>query len=71
MGRQVVTLSASNVEEEGLVEVPEEENPDESDSILLMEDVQFPVSVSPRILEESGDVLESSPFLGHISWLSC
>lgn len=53
-----------------MIEVPDEKHPDESDSVLLMKRLNFPVSVAEWILEESGDVLESSPFLGHISGLS-
>jgi hypothetical protein len=33
--------------------------------------VDFPEEVTEGILVESGNILESSPFLGHISWLSC
>lgn len=54
-----------------MVKMPDEEEPDESDSVLGMEGLHLPESVAKGILEESGDVLESSPFLGHISGLSC
>lgn len=50
--------------------MPDKKNPDESDSVLSVEWLDFPVDVSSGVLEESGDVLESSPLLSHISWLS-
>jgi len=51
--------------------VPDQKSPDESDSVLLVKWVYFPEDVGKWILVESCDVLESSPFLSHISWFSC
>jgi hypothetical protein len=47
------------------------QHPNESNSVLGMEWLDFPMQVTQRILEESCEVLESSPFLSHISGLSC
>ena len=47
-----------------------EQHPDESDSVLLMKWLYLPVDISEWILEESGDVLECSPLLSHVSWLT-
>lgn len=51
--------------------MPDDQHPYESDSVLSMEGVNFPEDIAEGILEESGNVLEGSPFLGHISGLSC
>jgi len=66
-----VTVFNGHIKKERLIKMPCEENPDESDSVLCVEWVDLPEDVTLRILEESCDVLECSPFLGHISWLSC
>lgn len=57
-------------EEERLVQMPDKEEPDESNSVLHDKGLNFPVGISEGILEESSDVLECSPFLGHISGFS-
>jgi hypothetical protein len=51
--------------------VENEENPCEPDSVLIVEGLKFPIEIAKWILVESSEVLESSPFLSHISWLSC
>mgnify|MGYP005764473785 CR=1 FL=1 len=43
------------------------ENPDDSDSVVVAVGLGLPVHVSEGVLEESSDVLESSPSLGFIS----
>lgn len=43
----------------------------ESDSVLSMQRFNFPVNITVWILEESGNVLECSPFLCHVSGLPC
>ena len=48
-----------------------EQNPEETDSVLLVKRLYFPVEVTEGILEESSEVLESSPLLCHIARLSC
>jgi hypothetical protein len=48
----------------------DEEDPDESDSVGFVKRVHFPIDVGEWVLEESGDVLEGSPLLGHVSGLS-
>lgn len=50
--------------------MPDKQEPDESDSVLHDKGLNLPVNIGEGILEESSDVLESSPLLGHISWLS-
>ena len=49
----------------------DEEEPEETDSVLRVEGVHLPVNIAKGVLEESSDVLECSPLLGHVSWLSC
>lgn len=51
--------------------MPCQKNPGKSESVLSMKWVEFPENITEWILEESGNVLETSPFLGHVSWLSC
>jgi len=58
-----------NKKQEGLVQVPNEENPDDSDAILLVERIQLPVSVPNWIFVEASDVFKSSPFLGVVTRL--
>lgn len=48
----------------------DQQNPEETNAVLLMKRLNFPVEISKRIFEESSDVLECSPFLGHITGLS-
>ena len=48
----------------------DQQDPEETDAVLLVERLNFPVEVSKRIFEESSDVLECSPFLCHVTWLS-
>lgn len=49
----------------------DQQHPEETDTVLLVKRLHFPVEISKRILEESSDVLECSPFLCHIARLSC
>ena len=49
--------------------MPDQENVDNSDSVLVSEGSDFPEGITEWVLEESGDVLECSPFLSHVSWL--
>ena len=48
----------------------DEQHPEETDAVLLVKRLNFPVEISEGILEESSDILERSPFLGHITGLS-
>ena len=57
-------------EEERGVEVEDQENPDETDAVLLVEGLYFPVEVAEGVLEESSNILEGSPLLCHITRLS-
>jgi hypothetical protein len=50
--------------------VEDEQHPEETDAVLLVKRLNFPVEISEGILEESSDVLECPPFLGHITGLS-
>ena len=52
-----------SVEYERLVKVEAEGNPDEADSVLLVERVHLPVDVAEGVFEEARDVLERSVFL--------
>jgi hypothetical protein len=48
----------------------DEEKPEETDAILLNERLHFPVQVAEWVFKEPGNVLECSPLLSHITWLS-
>ena len=62
-------LLCEEVEDEGLVQVPDQEDVDNSNSVLIGQSSNFPEGVTEWVLEESGKVFECSPFLGHVSWL--
>ena len=49
----------------------DEEEPEETDSVLSMEGVNLPVDIAKWVLPESSDILEGSPLLSHITGLSC
>ena len=49
----------------------DEEEPEETDSVLSVEWVHLPVNIAEGVLEEPSNVLECSPLLGHITGLSC
>ena len=49
----------------------DKEEPEETDAVLLMEGLDLPVDIAEWVLEESGNILESSPLLSHIARLSC
>lgn len=66
-----LTVLDHDPEEEGLIEVEDKEEPEETDSVLGMEGVHLPEDVAEWVLPESSDVLEGSPLLGHITGLSC
>ncbi len=68
---KLLTVLNHDVKEERLVQMPDEEHPCESNSVLSMERVDFPEEVTEGVLVETSDVLKTSPFLGHVSWLSC
>ena len=65
----LLLLLCEQVEHEGLVQVPDQEDVDNSNSVLVCQGCNFPEGVTEWVFEESSDVLECSPFLGHISWL--
>ena len=54
---------------EGLVKVPNKDNIKESNSVLALENGGLPEGVGEGIFVESSNVLEGSPFLGHVSGL--
>ena len=62
-------LLGQKVKNEGLVQVPDQEDVDNSNSVLIRKGGNFPEGVTEWIFEESSEVLEGSPFLGHVSWL--
>ncbi len=49
----------------------DQQHPEETDAVLLVKGLHFPVEIAKRILEESSEVLIGSPFLCHIARLSC
>ena len=49
----------------------DQEEPEETNSVLSVEGVHLPVDIAEGVLEEPSDVLECSPFLGHITGLPC
>ena len=61
------TVFNHHPQEKRLVEVEDQENPNESNPVLTVEGLDFPIKVSKWIFEESGKIFVSSPFLGHIS----
>ena len=67
----LLTVLDHNPEEEGLVQVEDQQQPDETDSVLLDQGLHFPVEITEGVLEETSDVLECSPLLCHIARLSC
>jgi len=48
-----------------------EETPSETDAVLLVEGLYFPVKITEWVLEETSNIFECSPFLCHIARLSC
>ena len=62
-------LLGEEVENERLVEVEDQQDPENSNSILIGQIGKLPEGVAESVLEESGNVFECSPFLGHISSL--
>ena len=70
-GSILLTVLDHDPEEEGLVQVEDQEQPDETDSVLLDQGLHFPVEITEWVLEETSDVLECSPLLCHIARLSC
>lgn len=57
------------VENEGLIEVEPHENPHQTNTVLLVEDVGFPINVSSRVFKETRNIFECSPSLGIITRL--
>ena len=49
----------------------DQQNPEETDAVLLMERLYFPVEVAEGVFEESSNILEGSPLLCHVTRLSC
>ena len=47
----------------------DEQHVEKSDSILILKGGNFPEGIAEWILEEPGNVFESSPSLSVISWL--
>ena len=66
----LLLLLCQKVEDEGLIEMEDEENPDDSNSILVCKGGKLPEGVSEWVLEESSNVFEGSPLLSHVSWLT-
>lgn len=65
----LLLLLSQKIKHEGLVQVPDQEYVDNSDSILVSKSSNFPEGVTEWVLEESSEVFECSPFLCHVSWL--
>ena len=56
-------------QQEGLVQMPNKANPNQTDSILLVERIQFPVSIADWVFVESSNIFERSPLLSVVSGL--
>ena len=56
-------------EKEGLVEMEDKNRIHKAETVLIVEWLNLPVSISEWILEESSNVFKGSPFLSIISWL--
>lgn len=53
-----------DVEEEATPKMEDSEAPKETDTVLSVERLHFPVDVAEGVFEEAGEVLEGSPALG-------
>ena len=58
-----------HVQQEGLIQVPNEAAPDKSYTVRLDQGADLPEDVSEWILSRASDVLECTPFLSLVSWL--
>ena len=58
-----------HVQQEGLIQVPNEAAPDKSYTVRLDQGADLPVDVSERILGRASDILECTPFLSLVSGL--
>ena len=58
-----------HVQQEGLIQVPNEAAPDKSYTVRLDQGADLPEDVSERVLSRASDVLECTPFLSLVSWL--
>jgi len=56
-------------QQERLVQVEDQQQPDEPDAVLLDQRLHLPVHVRERVLEEPRDVLERTPLLRHVAGL--
>ena len=66
----VILLGLSQqVKVERLVQVHDQQRPDESDSVLVVKLSNLPEGVAEWVFEKSCDVLKHSPLLGIVSWL--
>ena len=65
----LLLLLSQKIKHEGLVQMPDQEDVDDSNSVLVSKSSNFPEGVTEWVLEESGKVFECSPFLCHVSWL--
>ena len=63
----LLLLLRQQVEHERLVKVEDQENVEDSDSVLVGQRSHLPESVAEGIFEESCDVLERSPSLGSVA----
>lgn len=48
-----------------------EEAPNETDAVLLVEWLNLPIKITEWVLEEASNIFECSPLLCHIARLSC
>ena len=63
--------SADEPDVERLVQLPNQQSPDDSHSVLVRQTGDLPEGVCPGIFDESSKVLECSPLLSHVSGLLC
>ena len=70
LNRTTLTVFDHDPEQERLVQVEDQQQPDETDAVLLDKRLNFPVKITEWVLEETRNVLECSPFLSHIARLS-
>ena len=66
----LLLLLGQQVEHKRLVQMPDQEHPAESNPILVGQRGHLPESISEWVFKETRDVLEGSPFLSHVSWLT-
>jgi len=67
----LLTVFDCHPDYERWIKMEDEKDPNISNSILFDKRLQLPVDITEWVFVKSSNILEGSPFLGHISWFSC